>query len=188
VKSAGIKNASWFHYFLKKNDLIARPAGRGNILTNHDGVFDFGELDRRCQMNFYKDRLSIANKIGYEWVSQAIVDLYYNKGHATTEIGIFFEATSQWCHYLLDFLNNAGNTRYRRRRSERVSFDEINTLVKKDFLKNCISAKTEPTWFTLRDYLIEKNKAIHPFIFKKILKQIKHLYDKEANEDNGILI
>ena len=96
-------NKSWIYRFFSEIGLVLRPLGiTVKPISENDDPFT---KDFKLNLNFYEDKLKLANKLGYNYVCEAVTDMYNIKRMSTKKIGTAFESTPNWALHTLKKLN-----------------------------------------------------------------------------------
>jgi hypothetical protein len=149
--------------FLSEAGFVLRP--KGMVATRISARDDFKEKDSKLNINFYQDKLKIANKMGYHFVSEAITDMYETRAMPLSRISKKFGASSTWGTSIQRKLNLKQNNVYSKisTRLSKKQFDQI----KADF------KKIEITNETVSNYVITKEIPISVKSLTKYLRQNK---------------
>ena len=142
----------WIYKFLNFAGFVLRPKGRlSTKITQGDSFKDF---DRKIEFRNYQDKLKTAKLFGYQYVTQALVDMYYYKQYSGEAIGSIFKSDHCWVSKTLKKINLTD------KKLTSQSFD-INQL-------------QDRSWMSIRDFLIKHGVQPTPKIIKKILGRQKN--------------
>ncbi len=163
VKTLRETQPSWIYIFFKKAGLIVRPIGVYTIpILKTDS---YQEMDRKLRLKFIKEKTASANRLGYQYVSEAVVEMYYTHKISLKIIGLRFDSSTTWVADLLKKMNlvtrSHGGSRYRK------LTNELKTKITKDL------SSEKPTWETLRAYLEKNEINLSPKTIQNFLKEVK---------------
>ena len=157
---AGTKTLTWIHNFFKNNGFILRPTGVPiKMLSIQD---DLETIDEKLNIRDYAEKKQIAESLGYDNVSKAIVDLYFNKHHTFKEIGRIFKCSETWALYFVKKLNM--QSRSKGGANHQKMTEELKEKILKE-MKNI-----EPTWENCRNYLELNNIKLSPKTIQRLIK------------------
>lgn len=157
---AGTQTLTWIHNFFKNNGFILRPIGVPiKMLSIQD---DLETIDEKLNIRDYAEKKQIAESLGYDNVSKAIVDLYFNKHHTFKDIGRIFKCSETWALYFVKKLNM--QSRSKGGANHQKMTEELKEKILKD-MKNI-----EPTWENCRNYLELNNIKLSPKTIQRLIK------------------
>ena len=148
----------WIYYFFKEIDIKTRPTGVFAKKINKDDHFE--EVDRKLNFKNYKKMKSIAQELGYEYVSEAICDMYQNQNRSLSYIAGMFERTPSWTMLTIKKLKALGIEH--QHSNNKLSSQKIK-LIKKDF------ENVEITPQTIREYISKNNLDVSPKTLKRYI-------------------
>jgi len=149
------KSQLWIFQFFKGIGLVARPTGAR--LYKIYAADNFEIIDKKINFKEIENKLETAKKIGCSYVSEAIVELYYNRYATLKDIGIRFNQSDTWVLKILKKINM-------QKKNTRLSEDVKKKI--KDDLRN-----VSLTWETIREYLEVNQISISPKTVQRLLKE-----------------
>lgn len=155
----------WVYDFLKASGYIPRPKGR--FLKNILSQDSFEEIDSKIMFYYYEEKKAIAIKNGYQYVSEALTDMYYNKQESRGFIARTFKMTGTNIHYNLRRINMVGN----KINSDMYDFFKL-TIKERTSIAEKMSIKYG--WIPIRDFLY--NNKIDPS--PRAIRHLKSIQQK----------
>ena len=164
-------SSAWIYNFFAEIGLVLRPIGITiRPISENDTQLN---KDFKLNLNYFKDKLKIANNLGYEFINEAISDMYTTKKMSTKEIGIIFEATPSWTIHILEKLN-IKRREPKTKIESRLSKIQINKILK-DF--ETLEIKSD----IICNYICLNELNISP----KTLIRFLHRQNKEGDTDDS---
>ena len=164
----------WIYDYFDKIKVVARPNGVFAQKIQPGDTFE--DIDRKLNFRKKKSMSKIAQEYGYNWISEALVDLYYNKGLSLGEVSMTFGSSSTWLLKTLNKINLSpkphGGSRYKKltKMEEQQIQQDFETI--------------EPSWANLREYIFKRKLEISPKTIQRLLKKTKLCPKKLKSQDS----
>lgn len=154
--SENTTNFMWILNHINKIGLICRPAG----VTKKEVLYtdDWNVRDKKLNIRDKKEILTVAKTYGYQYVSEALIDMFFHKSFTFSEISKRFNKTTCWSIRIIEKMNHGG------KRYVKLT-DELKIKILKD-LKTI-----EPKWNDIQQYLNNENIQISPKTVQRLIKE-----------------
>jgi len=152
------KTVSWLYYFFNRTNLLRRPIGIPSEIAIP--IETFKELDRKYHFQFYREKLSIANGLGFKTVTEAVVHMYFDKHFNYERIGNIFKTSKVWTMILLNKIVLFDSS---------IAITHITPGIRKEIIDEF---GVDEKWLSIRAHIIDLDFNISPRIIREMISEI----------------
>ena len=157
----GTTHPVWVYDFLTSSGFILRP--KGFFLDPILPEDSFKQIDKKIMFHFEEEKLSIAKEMGYNYISEAMTDLYYNQNKDRGFIAKKFNTSGTSIHYSLRRINMVT-----KKNKTRLNFEKLNI---DDRLDVSTQITDNSSWINIRNTLYKLNIDPSQLTIRKLLRR-----------------